>query len=175
MVGADRGFVQHVEDTRQPATDLAGQADSLTLAAGQRGRAASERQVVETDVDQELQAVADLADQVASDVFLVGGELEGLEELEGAAERPLADLVEVDRESPGQGLDQTPEGTILGEIGPDDDRAIAQAAFAIGNEHRRIGAVLGAQALADGAPAEWAVEREMVRRELLKAAAAAVA
>ena len=44
-----------------------------------------------------------------------------------------------------------------------------------GIEHRGVGAVLGAQPLADRAPAERAVEREVVRRQLLEAPAAAVA
>ena len=46
---------------------------------------------------------------------------------------------------------------------------------AVGDEHRGVGAMLGAQALADRAPAERAVEREVVRRQLLEAPAAAVA
>src|SRR5262249_5920091 len=66
----------------------------LALAAGERRRPAREGQVVEAHVDQELQAVADLPDQVAGDVLLVAAELQPLEEGEAAAERPLADLLE---------------------------------------------------------------------------------
>ena len=61
-VQADRRLVEHVEHAGQAAADLAGQADPLALAAGERRRAAGQRQVVEPDVDQELQPVADLAD-----------------------------------------------------------------------------------------------------------------
>jgi hypothetical protein len=56
LVQADRRLVEHVHDAGQPGTDLRGQADALRLAAGQRFRRAVERQVVEADVDQELQA-----------------------------------------------------------------------------------------------------------------------
>ena len=72
-VQADRRLVEHVEHAGQSAADLAGQADPLALAAGERRRAAGQGQVVEADVDQERQPVADLADQVAGDVLLVGG------------------------------------------------------------------------------------------------------
>ena len=44
-----------------------------------------------------------------------------------------------------------------------------------GSEQRRVGAVLGPEPLADRAPAERAVEREVVRRQFLEAPAAAVA
>ena len=73
-VQPDRRLVEHVEDAGQAAADLAGQADSLALAAGERRRAAGQGQVIEADVDQERQAVADLAHQVAGDVPLVGVE-----------------------------------------------------------------------------------------------------
>ena len=52
-VQADRRLVEHVEHAGQAAADLAGQADPLALAAGERRRAAGQRQVVEADVDQE--------------------------------------------------------------------------------------------------------------------------
>ena len=70
-VQADGRLVEDVEHARQAAADLARQADPLALAPRERRRAAGERQVVEPDVDQELEAVADLADQVAGDVPLV--------------------------------------------------------------------------------------------------------
>ena len=61
------------------------------------------------------------------------------------------------------------------EVGPDGHGALAEAQAAVGHEHRRVGAVLDAQPLADRAPAQRAVEREVVRRQLLEAPAAAVA
>ena len=55
-VQADRRLVEHVEHAGQAAADLAGQADPLALAAGERRRAAGQRQVIEADVDQERAA-----------------------------------------------------------------------------------------------------------------------
>ena len=46
-VQADRRLVEDVEHADQPAADLAGQADALGLAAGERRRRAVERQVVQ--------------------------------------------------------------------------------------------------------------------------------
>ncbi len=76
-VQADRRLVEHVENTGQPAADLAGQADPLALTAGKRRRAAGQAQVVEADVDQKLHAIAHFAQQVARDVLLVGVERPG--------------------------------------------------------------------------------------------------
>ena len=53
---ADRRLVEDVEHADQPAADLAGQADPLRFAAGERRRGAVERQVVEADVEQESRA-----------------------------------------------------------------------------------------------------------------------
>ena len=47
---ADRRLVEDVEHADQPAADLAGQADALRLAAGERRGGAVERQVVQADV-----------------------------------------------------------------------------------------------------------------------------
>ena len=58
-VEADRRFVEDVEHADEAATDLAGEADALRLAAGERGRGAVEREVFETDVLQEAEAAAD--------------------------------------------------------------------------------------------------------------------
>ena len=57
-VQADGRLVQHVQHAGQAAADLAGQADALRFAAGQRRRRPAQRQVIEADVDQELQPVA---------------------------------------------------------------------------------------------------------------------
>ena len=42
-VEADRGFVEDVEHADEPAADLAGEADALRFAAGERGGGAVER------------------------------------------------------------------------------------------------------------------------------------
>ena len=59
LVQADRGLVQHVEHAGEARADLRGEADALALAAGEGAGAAGEREIVEADVDQELQPVAD--------------------------------------------------------------------------------------------------------------------
>ena len=55
-VQADRGLVEDVEHADQAAADLAGQADALHLAAGERGGGAVQREVIEPHVLEELQA-----------------------------------------------------------------------------------------------------------------------
>ena len=75
----------------------------------------------------------------------------------------------------GHRLDHPGEERVLGEVGPGDDRAAAEAPAAVGDQDGGVGPVLDAQPLADRAPAERAVEREVVRRELLEAPPAAVA
>ena len=75
LVQADRGLVEHVEHAGQPRADLARQADALALAARQRAGGAGERQVVEADIDQEAQPVADLLQDAGRDLVLLVGEL----------------------------------------------------------------------------------------------------
>jgi hypothetical protein len=58
-VQADRRLVEDVDDAGEAGAHLAGEADALRLAAGQRLGAAIEREVVEADVDQEAQPVGD--------------------------------------------------------------------------------------------------------------------
>ena len=74
-VEADGRLVEDVEHAGQAAADLAGQADPLALAAGEGGRPPGQAQVVEPDVDEELEPLADLADEVAGDVLLVAVEV----------------------------------------------------------------------------------------------------
>ena len=68
LVQADRRLVEDVHHADQAGADLAGQADALRFAAGQRVGAAIERQVVEADVDQELQALADFLEDLVGDL-----------------------------------------------------------------------------------------------------------
>ena len=72
---ADRRLVEHVEHAGQARADLAGQADALALAAGERAGGARQGQVVEADVDQEAQAVVDLLQDPPGDLHLLVGEL----------------------------------------------------------------------------------------------------
>ena len=69
LVQADRRFVEHVQHAGEAGADLAGQADALALAARQRGGAARQGQIVQPDIDQELQALADLAEDAPRDLL----------------------------------------------------------------------------------------------------------
>jgi len=60
LVQANRRLVQHIEDTGKAAADLAGQANALPLPAGERGCWPIQSKVVQADVLQKLQALADL-------------------------------------------------------------------------------------------------------------------
>ena len=79
LVQADAGLVQHVHHARQPAADLAGQADALRLAARQRVGAAVQAQVVQAHVVQELQPRADLAHDLVGNLGLGAAQLQAFE------------------------------------------------------------------------------------------------
>ncbi len=100
---ADRRLVEHVQDAGQAAADLAGQPDSLALASREGGRPPAEREVVEPDIDQELEPVADLAHQVAGDRSIVALKIQVAEEWIGPTQRPSGDLVEREAAEPDRG------------------------------------------------------------------------
>lgn len=60
LVQADGGLIQHVHHANQPRANLARQTNTLRFTAGERLRRTRERQVVQTDVDEKLQAIANL-------------------------------------------------------------------------------------------------------------------
>ena len=64
LVQADGRFVQHVQHSDERGADLRGKANALRLAARQRGGAAVQGQVRQSDRGHELQAVADLLDDL---------------------------------------------------------------------------------------------------------------
>ena len=71
LVQADRGLVQHVEHAGQPRADLRGEPDALALAARQRAGGARQREIVEPDIDQELQPLADFLEHAGGDLVLL--------------------------------------------------------------------------------------------------------
>ena len=71
LVQADRRLVEHVEHAGEAGADLRGEPDALALAAGERAGGAREREVVEPDVDQEAQALADLLEHALGDLVLL--------------------------------------------------------------------------------------------------------
>ena len=75
LVQADRRLVEHVEHAGQARADLRGEADALALAARQRAGGARERQIVEADVDQEFQPLADFLQDARRDLVLLLGEV----------------------------------------------------------------------------------------------------
>jgi len=74
LVQADRGLVEDVHHAHQSGADLARQADALGLAAGQRLRAALEREVFQPDVVQKVQALRDLLDDRRRDFAAMAGQ-----------------------------------------------------------------------------------------------------
>ncbi len=74
LVEADRGFVEDVEDAREAAADLAGEADALALAARERAAGAVEVEVIEPDIVEEAEALVDFLEDGLGDFLLGGGE-----------------------------------------------------------------------------------------------------
>ena len=79
-VQADRRLVEHVERADQRGPERRREVDALRLAARQRRRQPIERQVVEADVAQEAEALADLAEHLVGDDRVLLRERERLEE-----------------------------------------------------------------------------------------------
>ena len=66
---ADARLVENVEHADKARADLRGEADALRLAAAERCGSASEREVVEADVQQEAQPRVDLFEHLHRDVL----------------------------------------------------------------------------------------------------------
>src|SRR5690606_35198551 len=98
LVQADRGLVEHVHDADQAGTDLTGQADALGLATRQRVGLALQVEVVEADIDQEAQAVADFLDDLGRDFAAPARQVAPLEE-----RQPLVDRRPAILDCPGGG------------------------------------------------------------------------
>ena len=117
LVQADGGLVEHVEHTHQPAADLAGQADALRLAAGQRAGRAGQREVVEPHVEQELHALADFLEDPVGDHVLAVAELERPHGLDGVGDGEAAQLVDVaTAHGDGQRLGLEPRAVARGAV-----------------------------------------------------------
>ena len=95
LVQPDRRFVEHVEHADEPAPDLRREPDALRFAAGERSRRAIQRQVVETDVEHELEALEHFLEHALGDETVALGQLDGLEERDRVGDRQLADLEDV--------------------------------------------------------------------------------
>jgi hypothetical protein len=96
--------------------DLRREADALRLAAGERGGRAFEREVVEPDFDEELQASADLLHDLARDRLLAFAERRlrareargPLVRLDDAHARDIDDVQRIDGDSERLRLERAP-------------------------------------------------------------------
>src|SRR5216683_2891804 len=97
LVQADRGLVEHIEHAGQPGADLRRQPDALALAAGKRARGARQSEIVEADIEQERQPLADLLQDARGDLVLLRVERlrHGLEPLAGAPHRQFGDFADM--------------------------------------------------------------------------------
>src|SRR5690606_16596468 len=94
---ADRRLVEHVEHAGEAGADLRGQPYALALAARQRAGVARQSEIVEADVVEEPQALADFLEDARGDLVLLVGELrrQRLEPGTGLADRQFGDLADV--------------------------------------------------------------------------------
>src|SRR5439155_25282771 len=102
-VEADRWLVEDVEDADQARADLRRQSDTLPLAARQCRGTPIEREVIETDVDQEPETRDDLLQDRPGDLGLGRRELEVAEEGcrgGGRESRDLDDVPPADADEP---------------------------------------------------------------------------
>ena len=81
------GFVQHVHHPDQAGADLRGQADALRFAAGQGVGLAFEGEVVEPDIDQEAEPLADFLDDLGRDFAAPAGQRQAAEESQRFVDR----------------------------------------------------------------------------------------
>ena len=77
LMQADRGLVQHIEHAGQARADLRGEPDALALAARQRAGGAGEREIIEPDIVEEGEPLADLLQDARGDLVLLRRELAG--------------------------------------------------------------------------------------------------
>ena len=75
LVQADARFVENIKHAGQTGADLRGEPDALAFAAGQRAGGAREREIIEPDIDQELEPLADFLEHAHADFVLLAGEI----------------------------------------------------------------------------------------------------
>ena len=66
---ADRRLVEDVDDAAQSGTELGGEFDALDFAAGKGAGGAIEREVIESDIFQECEALFDFGGEVAEGLW----------------------------------------------------------------------------------------------------------
>ena len=106
LMEADGRLVEHVEHARQVRADLRRQPDALPFPARQRRGAARQRQIAHAHIVQELDAIANLAEQAAGDQVLAFGELEAFEHAQRFGDRQrdvFLDRASLDAHGPALG------------------------------------------------------------------------
>ena len=92
---ADGGLVEYIERADEARAERCGELDALRFAAGERGGEAVEGEVVEADLDEEVDALADLFEDFAGDLGLRGGELQVVEEGLGGGDGEGGDFADI--------------------------------------------------------------------------------
>ncbi len=123
-VQADRGLVEDVDDAGEFRADLRCESDALRLAARERRTGAVEREVAEPHRGQEVEAPADLLQQLYGDLLGRAFETQVGEERAGVVDRERRDL--------DDGAARDAHGRALGA----QPRAAAPGAGAVGEELR---------------------------------------
>src|SRR3990170_1800625 len=172
MVQADGRLIEDVTDATQVRAELRGQADALRLAAGERGRGAIEREVVQAHLFEELKPRDELRQDVARDLGRAAAQPQ-------PADEPLGGL-----DGQGGELGNVPMLKAHGERRGVEAHAVACRTNALGAFPPRVPPDLLAglvrvearheqpRAVAAFAPAMLGVVREEARIELGEAAAA---
>src|SRR5690606_15736568 len=189
----DRRLVEDVADAPQIRAELRREPDALRFAAGERRRAAIERQITETDAIEKLEAADELGQHVARDLALSALELQTPQIVERLANRVGAEIRDrVTAEIDGQrrrvqtpplalGADVVgavePAGAVAGGAAPALHAARGRAPRRLG-EPRLVAHVVvrrrrEPRAVARFAPAVPRVVREHARVERLEAPPAA--
>ena len=95
LVQADRGLVEDVEHANELRTDLRREPEALCLAARERRSGTVEREVADTDVFEEREALANLLEDPHGDLLVAITESQLVEKLDGARDRESSQLVNV--------------------------------------------------------------------------------
>src|ERR1700675_1854700 len=74
-VQTDGGFIEYIEHATQTRTNLRGQANALSFAAGKRRGGTIEAEVIQADGEQKIEALGDFSEWPGSDFFLAVGQL----------------------------------------------------------------------------------------------------
>ena len=95
LMQADARLVEHIEHAGQAGTDLRREPDTLRLAAGERAALAIEREIIESDLEEEFEPRGNFVEDLGNNRALRFGKLDLPDELRRGRDRQLAELVNV--------------------------------------------------------------------------------